>query len=138
MTKRKSPAKAPAPEVDANNDGHDDRTGQFVEGNQEAADAAPLAPEASPASSVPEADMAAPAASPEPAAANEASASEVAAEPAEVTELVDVEANLIAATEAFLAAAVAFAEVPETPVFYKGEGYRLQFAGHQLYSLLTA
>lgn len=52
-------------------------------------------------------------------------------------EIANVEQNLIASAEAFLAACVAFAEVPETPQFYVGEGYRLQFAGHQLMILTT-
>lgn len=53
-------------------------------------------------------------------------------------QIVAAELALIEAAEAFLAAAAEFAAIPETPAFYVGEGFRLQFAGHQLYTLTTA
>lgn len=88
----------PAPVVDTNNDGHDDRNGQFVEGNQEA----------------------------------------LSGLTTEEEQISLAELELIASAEKFLAAAAAFASLPATPSFYVGEGYRLQFGGPQLYSLVTA
>lgn len=45
------------------------------------------------------------------------------------------ELELIAAVEAVLEAGAKFAAIPQTPVFYVGDGYRIRFAGHELLEL---
>lgn len=83
--------KTTTPPVDADNNGPGNNNGQFVEGNQAAADPVPVE---------------------------------------EAITLAELE--LIAAVEQLMVAGAAFAKIPETPVFYVGDGYRIRFAGHEL------
>jgi hypothetical protein len=58
--------------------------------------------------------------------------------PSEEEAITLAELELIAATEAFLAAGAKFAEFAITPDFYVGEGYRILFGGPQVYQLQAA